>query len=120
MPVSVTYADYLQAPALYETAANATAAARWGDLALDRAADCGLATQAGAASEAARQIAFFGDGPIALDEHLIVGLRRDLLGQMVTMTGPELGYSAGVNVLVIDAAEDRSANLTTLLVLRRL
>lgn len=117
--VDPTFAEWLQAEDLPSRAADATLTTRWGDSATESAITSGLALKSGADAESARQIAFLGY-PMVEDVHTVKGQQRDKLGQVVTMTGPWLGYTAGVDVFVIGVEEDRGANLTTLTVLRRL
>ena len=119
MPVDPLFAEWLQAPALYERATDATATTRWGELARDVTLQSGLALKADAATEAARHLAYLAQ-PLAEEVHVIAGAHRDKLGSVVTITGTDLGYDAGLAVFVIGAAEDSNTGLTTLTVLRRL
>lgn len=119
MAVDPTFAEWLQSEDLESRAVDATLATRWGDSAVESRIASGLALKTGADAESARQQAFLGY-PLVEDEHVIVGAHRDKLGQVVTIKGAYLGYAAGIDVFVIAVREDRSANLTTLTVLRRL
>lgn len=119
MTVDAGFARWLREGVLFAPATDAAAAARWGDSA--RASDVvsGLATQAGAQAEAARQLGFLG-GPLVIDEHYVAGARIDLVGSAVRLTADRLGYEAGADVFVIEAEELDQTDQTRLVVLRRL
>jgi hypothetical protein len=78
-----------------------------------------IATNADAAAEAARQLAFLG-GPLVEDEHLLVGQWAPYLGQVIILTIDQLGYDAGVAVFVIGVQDDRASDTSRVSVLRRL
>lgn len=113
------YASWLKSDARYVGATIAGAAAAWGDKALDSRIVSPLAYKADAQAEATKQAQFLA-GPIARDNVLVKGLRRDLLGQLVTLTGDRLGYEAGAAVFVIGVKENDGVRTTLLTVLKRL
>ena len=78
-----------------------------------------FALKADAEAEAARQLAFL-SGPLAIDTHLVPGLRSDLFGQAVTIASSRLGYGAGRPAFVIGVEEADAADQTTLTVLVKL
>lgn len=118
MTVDPSIADWLKAPALYASAADAVVAARWGDAAQESSIMSGIADRAAAEREAARQLAFL-SGPLAIDTHNIPGFQRGLLGKVVTITADRLGYQSGVDVFVI-GYQEQNVNMATVKVLRRL
>jgi hypothetical protein len=114
------YGAYLKAPARYINAAVGTAAATWGDKAITSTIVSPISLAADAQTEATRQAQFLA-GPIARDSHLVKGLRRDLIGKLITLQGDRLGYDgAGALAFVIGAAESSDVRTTTLTVLKRL
>lgn len=119
MTVDAGFARWLKEGIIYASATDTAIETKWGARA--RSTDVGspLATKAGAEAEAARQLAFLG-GPLVIDDHVVAGLRADLIGQPVTLTINRLGYDAGVVVFVIGAAESDQVEQTTLTVVRRL
>lgn len=119
--VDPIYAQWLMAEALFKVATDATMTARWGTTAKTTDRITTIATEADAAAEAARQIAFLGgNGPLAIEEHELVGEWATYLGQIITLTIDRLGYDAGLNVFVIGAQDDRSAGTSIVTVIRRL
>ncbi len=112
-------ADWLRTGSLFATAVNPAAATQWPEIAIESEITSALALKAGAEAEAARQLGFMG-GPLALDVHVVPGLRTDLIGKAITITAGGLGYEHGRNVLVIDAEEAETMEQTTLAGLRRL
>lgn len=119
MTVDPAFARWLREGVIFAEAPDAAIAALWGELArISEITSC-LATAAGAAAEGVRQIAFLG-AALALDEHLVDGLRHDLFGQPVTIVGDRLGYEAGADVFVIGIAEADDLEQTTLTALRKL
>lgn len=119
MTVDAGFARWLREGVLFAPANDAAIALRWGESARASEVRSGLATQAGAQAEAARQLAFLKE-PIAVDEHLVPGSRADLLGRAVTISGDRLGYEAGADVFVIEVEELDTTAQTKLIVLRRL
>jgi hypothetical protein len=117
--VDPVYAQWLQADTLWVVGADAVRQARWGDTALTLSRQTTIATNADAAAEAARQLAFLG-GPLVEDEHLLVGQWAPYLGQVITLTIDQLGYDAGVAVFVIGVQDDRASDTSRVSVLRRL
>lgn len=119
--VDPLYAQWLMAEALWQVSTDATLAARWGATAQTTQRVTTIATKADAAAEAARQIAFLGgSGPLAIEEHEVVGSWTAYLGQVVTLTIDRLGYDAGLPVFLIGVQDKRSSGLSTLTVIRRL
>lgn len=119
MTVDSGYAAWLKTDARYATATVAGASAAWGDKALDSKIISPLANQSDAVTEGAAQAAFLA-GPLARDSVVVPGLRKDLLGRLVTITADRLGYEAGADVFVIGVRESDSSRMTTLTVLKRL
>lgn len=112
--------SWLESQALYVAASDADILARWGDRATDTEYLSPIAREADADAEAVRQLSFLG-GPLAVDEHVVQGLRHDLLGKAVRLVGVGLGYeSPGAVVFVIRVQESDSTDTTTLNVLRKL
>lgn len=113
--VDAGLAEWLRAQALYATAGGEAPA--WGDRALETELISPLAMRADAEAEAARQLAFLA-GPLVLDQHVVDGLRADLIGRVVTLEGDTLDYQAGVAGFVVSVQEGEG--VTTLGVLRQL
>lgn len=119
--VDPLYAQWLMAEALFKVASDATMIARWGTTARTTERVTTLANEADATAEAARQIAFLGgNGPLAIEEHELVGEWAGFLGRIITLTIDRLGYDAGLNVFVIGAQDNRAAGTSTVTVIRRL
>lgn len=121
MAVDPVYAQWLQDEARWALAENAIIKARWGETAIASQRVTSIAIEADAQEEADRQLAFMA-GPLAEDEHNVpIGSGWvQYIGAVITLTGPELGYEAGKDVFLIDAQDDHSKGLSTLLVLCRL
>lgn len=117
------YAAWLKSDALYVSAADTDIIARWGDKAVDTKLITGIASASDAVEEAVRQLRLLG-GPLARDEHVVDGLRHDLIGKRIrlrTYALQSMGYGeAGALALVIKAVESDSSDTTTLTVIRRL
>jgi hypothetical protein len=113
------YGAWLKTSARYVGATIAGAAASWGDKAVDSAVISPLAYKADAQAEATAQAQFLA-GPIAQDSIVVKGIRKDLIGKLISVGGDRLGYEAGAAVFVIGAAESETARTTTLTVLKRL
>lgn len=92
---------------------------RWGTIGISTSRMTTLAEEADAAAEGARQLAFLG-GPLVIEEHLVEGAWANRVGQVISVTGPRLGYQAGIIVFVIGVADDRATQTSRLTVLRRL
>lgn len=119
--VDPIYAQWLMANGLWQVSTDATINARWGATALTTERVTTIATEADAATEAARQIAFLGgSGPLAIEEHELVGEWAAYLGQAITLTIDRLGYDAGLAVFVIGALDNRATGTSTVTVIRRL
>lgn len=112
-------ADWLKSRALFAAAISAGIAAAWGEDAAETEIVSPFALKADAEAEAARQLAFL-SGPLAIDTHVVHGLRADLFGSAVTIQADQYGYGAGVAVFVIGAEEAEDAEQTTLTVVRKL
>lgn len=115
--VDQAYAFYLQSDALYAVTAGAQAA-NYGDAAQDSSIMSSIALAADATTESTSQAAFL-SGPIVRDIHTVKGRRKDLIGKVVTLINPRLGYAGGLAVFVVRAQEQDSGNTTQLYVLRR-
>lgn len=113
------YGAYLKGPARYVTTNIAGATDRWGDRALSSTVMTPLVAKADAQAMATYQAQFMA-GPLARDEIVVTGLRVDLIGRVVTITGDRLGYENGANVFVVAAKEAERVRTTTLTVLKRL
>ncbi|MEQ1499426.1 MAG: hypothetical protein ABL914_12285 [Novosphingobium sp.] len=117
--VDPLFAQWLQSEGLWQLSEDAALRARWGDTALTTSRMTTTATKADAAAEGLRQLAFL--GPVcAIDEHMLLGEWRDRRGQVVTLKIAQLGYDAGVDVMVLGALDDRATGLSRVTVLRRL
>jgi hypothetical protein len=118
MSVDPLFAQWLQAEADFVVRTDAAAQALWGATALTTERVTSIATRAHASAEADRQLAFFARGPFAIDEHELPGtdwVRS--LGQVVTLTIDQLGYSSGVDVLVLEVTVDRTTGMSSVTVL---
>lgn len=104
---------YLKSTALF-TKATAASAATWGDRAVDSEIISPLATNAAAATEAARQIALL-EGPLVEDSVRVMGQRRDLMGKVITAQGDPLDYAAGVPAFVIGYQEDEGTTILSII-----
>jgi hypothetical protein len=113
------FAEWLKARALFATSADAGVAAAFGADAIESEILTPFALKADADAEAARQLAFL-SGPLAIDQHVVAGLRSDLFGKAVTIVTSKLGYDAGKPVFVIGAEEAEDREETTLTVVRKL
>jgi len=122
-PVDAGYAAWLKADGLYVAATDSDVAARWGERAIDTSLMTGLVYNYDADDEAARQLRFLG-GPLVRDEHVVQGLRHDLIGKRIrlrTYSLQPMGYGeTGSLALVVRAVESESSDTTTLTVIRRL
>lgn len=119
MTVDPAFARWLREGIAYVDATDAAIDAAWGELARITDITTPLATEAGAEDEGVRQIDFLG-APMAIDEHVVDGLRHDLIGQPVTLTIDQLGYAGGASVFVFGVAEAEELDQSTLTVLRKL
>lgn len=112
-------ADWLKTGALFSVKEDEGANGKWPGVAIDTEIASALALKEDAVIEAQRQLTFVG-GPLALEVHVVPGLRADIIGKAVTIIASGLGYEAGRDVFVIDAEEAETTEQTTLAVLRRL
>jgi hypothetical protein len=112
-------AQWLQSEASEHVATDAALIAAWGDRAARARRVTALVTLAGAQAENARRLGFFAT-PTAVDRHLLRGTWADKIGQVISITGPRLGYAAGVAVFVIGVEDDRRVGTSQVTVLRRL
>lgn len=117
--VDPLFAQWLMSPGYWQVSTDALLAARWGDRAQQTERMTTIATKAEAQAEAARQLAFLG-GPLAIEEHLLVGEWSERLGQVITITIPQLGYDGGLDVFLLSAEDDRVAGTSRVTVIRRL
>ena len=83
--VDPLYAQWLMAEALWQVFSDTTLATRWGASAHLTSRGTTIATKADAIAEATRQIAFMG-GPLAIEEHQLVGAWRSYLARVITLT----------------------------------
>jgi len=119
--VDSLFAQWLQQDCLWRVSEDAAAVARWGDGASTAERKTGIALRGDAAIEAERQLEFLGEGrPLVIDEHLLTGAWASLIGMVITVSGPELGYEGGVDVFLLGAADDHATGTSTVTVLRRL
>jgi hypothetical protein len=122
-PVDAGFAAWLQADALYASVTDSTIAANYGTRGLTSELLSCLVFEADADTEATRQLAFLA-GPLAQDEHIVKGLRHDLLGRLIRLTYDglqALGYDGkGSLAFVIGCEESDTTDTTTLTVLKRL
>ena len=121
MPVDPVFAQWLQAEADWTVRSSAAQQARWGATARTVETRTGIATRAAAEAEADRQLAFWARGPFVIDVHEITGTDwAEAIGRVVTLTNPELGYAAGIDVFLLGVEVDRSTGISALTVLRPL
>lgn len=119
--VDPPFAQWLQAQADYVVRADDAGVTRWAATGVTSERLTGIALPADAAAEADRQLAFFSRGPFAVDVHQVQGTDwHGELGRVVSLTIDRLGYSSGIDVMVIGVDVDRSTGLTDLTVLRSL
>jgi len=118
MQIDAATIEWLKAGAKWEVSTGAGVAAAWGSDAAITEIVSALALASDASVEAARQQGFF-EGPIAIERHVVPGLKAYLRGRLVTLTADRLGYDAGLDVFVI-SVEEQDGGLTALIVLRRL
>lgn len=117
--VDPVYAQYLMSQTLWAVASDDAAATRWGATAVTKERRTTIATRADAKAEAARQLAFMG-GPLVVDDHVLLGQWVRYRGQVITITGPKLGYENGVDVFVLGAQDALATGTSIVTVLRRL
>lgn len=119
MSVEPLFAQWLQAPALWALREDDDRKSRWGDSARTTERLTTIASKADAEAEADRQLAFLG-GPLAIEEHELVGTWCGFLGQVITLSIDKLGYAAGLDVFVIAVSDNRAAGTSRVTVARRL
>jgi hypothetical protein len=117
--VDPIFAQWLQEEGLWASAEDLAGEAIWGTAAGTVERMSSIAFLGDAIAEAERQLAFL-KGPLVIDEHLLSGEWRSYRGQVITLTGPRLGYDAGINVFVLGAEDNLATGLSTVTVLRRL
>ncbi|MES2987687.1 MAG: hypothetical protein V4808_07260 [Pseudomonadota bacterium] len=117
--VDPLFAQWLQEDGLWVVSEDADSVERWGEDAVTAERMTSIALRGHAEIEAARQLAFL-SGPHVLDEHQLKGEWRGLRGQVITLSGPKLGYDAGVDVYLLGAEDDLATGLSRALVIRRL
>ena len=117
--VDPVYAQWLQSDGLHQVATDAIAKGRWGTRAVLSARMTAIAQKADAEAEGQRRIAFLGT-PAVVDRHQLKGKWAWAIGQVITLTGPKLGYDGGVGVFVLGAEDNYATGLSTVTVLRRL
>lgn len=115
--VDPNLASWLKDKALYRTATPSLPSGLQA-MAIESELISPFAASAAADTELARQALLF-DQPLAMDNATVQGRRIDLVGRCITLKGDQLGYDAGIDVLVIQAVEQEDAT-TQLLVLRPL
>lgn len=115
--VEPTFGDWLKATALYATATNGLAAF-YGDEAIEAEIVSPLANKTAALAEAVRQLDFIG-GPLAIDEHIVIGRLAGLVGTSAPITCASLGYETGPVCFILGAVENADGT-TTLTALRKL
>lgn len=113
----VTYAEWLQAEALFSESVSAGIVAAWGDDALTSETITALASSAAAATEADRQLLFLAQA-LAIDVHDMAGRFTPYIGKTITIKCPRLGYDAGVACLVLGAVDDLGRGVSKVTVLR--
>jgi hypothetical protein len=116
-PVDTGIASWLKSEAMYRTR-NISLPSGLQPMATDSEIITPFATSAAADTELARQGALL-DYALAQDVAVIAGRRSDLAGKCVTLYCDQLGYDAGVNVLVLQANEQEDGT-TQLVVLRNI
>jgi hypothetical protein len=116
--VDTGFAQWLRDPALFVSEVNAGLHANILAAGVESEIASPLGTSVAAQAEAVRQMAVLG-GPLAVDEHIVKGQRRDLIGKVVTLQHELLGYSAGASGFVIDA-DEKDEGYTVLQVVRKL
>ena len=119
MSVDPLFAQWLQAEALWQVREDADRKTKWGETGRITERLTTLADQAAAQAEAGRQLAFLG-GPLAIEEHQLLGTWAATLGQVITLRNDRLGYEAGLDVFVIGVADELATGLSLVTVLRRL
>ncbi|MCC7097263.1 MAG: hypothetical protein IT472_08800 [Thermomonas sp.] len=117
--VDPVFAQWLQDGGLWLASSDAVLVARWGAKAVTAERMTCLATLAGATAEQTRRAGFFGV-PMAVEQHLLTGQWLGFIGQVISISGPQLGYGGGVDVFVIGAEDNRATGLSSVTVLRRL
>jgi hypothetical protein len=117
--VDPVYAQWLMGEGLWQVSDDATRRARWGADGLTTQRLTTIATKTAAAAEAARQLDFLG-GPLAIEEHMLLGEWAWALGSVITVTFDQIGYDAGLDVFVIGVEDNLSAGTSTVTVIRRL
>lgn len=103
MPVSLSTAETLKATATFVSVDSPSGVA-WADRGVESEIISPLYEEAAALVEAARQAGFLA-GPLVEDVASVSGLRRDLMGKVITIKIAKLGYDAGLAALVIGYSE---------------
>lgn len=116
--VASDYAAWLQDQARYRTFSPGALPSGLQAMAVDSELITPFAASSAADTEVQRQLNFLGSA-LAADNAVVKGRQSDLAGRVVTLKGDQLGYDAGITVLVISAQENEDGT-TQLLVLRKL
>lgn len=121
MAVDPLFAQWLQSDADYIVRTDAAGAARWGASGITSERSTAIATRGAAEVEANRQLGFFARGPFAEEVHEVVGTDWvKEIGRIVTFSNDQLGYVAGIDVMVLGVEVSRSTGTTAVTVLRPL
>lgn len=118
--VDPEYAAWLSRDENQAVATSAPAAAKWGALAVDTEISSAIAGKVDADAEAARQLAFMGVDPPAIERLRVPGNQIGLIGHVVKLHATKAGYAGGLNVFVLFADETSEPGSTVLTVLRRM
>lgn len=119
--VDPVFAQWLMARCQWAVSTDQDVADRWGATALTKERQTTIATKADAEAEAARQLAFMGGGgPMAIDDHVLLGQWARYRGRVITITGKRLGYAGGADVFVLGAQDVQATGTSVVTVLRRL
>ena len=117
--VDPIFAQWLQDEGLWSVGEDVEVAELWGDSAITAERMTAIAGRGYALDEAERQLAFL-KGPLAIDDHLLIGEWRHRRGQVVTLTINQLGYEQGADVFVIAAEDNKATGLSKVTVIKRL
>lgn len=113
------FALWLQSPALFAVDKDAAIESAWGDDAATSEAISAIALASEASTEAKAQLTFLGQA-FAIEVHELKGRLAPYIGKVTTITVNQLGYDAGLDVLVLGALDDLGTGMSKATVLRRL